>query len=93
MDLWRARTAASTVGRWLLSPGAPPTNTAAASPQVCNCLDVREDVIRFTLAHCSGSPAERLSQLQAEKRCGTQCGSCLPTLRRLVATTPEEVAA
>jgi len=93
VDLWRARTAASTVGRWLLSPGAPPTNTAAASPQVCNCLDVREDVIRFTLAHCSGSPAERLSQLQAEKRCGTQCGSCLPTLRRLVATTPEEVAA
>lgn len=93
VDLWRERTAASTVGRWLLSPGAPPTNTAAASPQVCNCFDVREDVIRLTLAHCSGSPAERLGALQAEKRCGTQCGSCLPALRRLVATTPEEVPA
>ncbi|KQW52333.1 MULTISPECIES: nitrate reductase [unclassified Roseateles] len=93
VDLWRERTAASTVGRWLLSPGAPPTNTVAASPQVCNCFDVREDVIRLTLARCVGSPAERLAQLQAEKRCGTQCGSCLPALRRLVATTPEEVPA
>lgn len=93
VDLWRERTAASTVGRWLLSPGAPPTNTAAASAQVCNCFDVREDVIRLTLSHCSGSPAERLAQLQAEKRCGTQCGSCLPALRRLVAATPEEVPA
>ncbi|MDR7269373.1 assimilatory nitrate reductase catalytic subunit [Pelomonas saccharophila] len=93
VDLWRERTPASTVGRWLLSPGAPPTNMTAASPQICNCFDVREDVIRLTLAHCSGSPGERLAQLQAEKRCGTQCGSCLPTLRRLVATTPEEVPA
>ncbi len=93
VDLWRERTAASAAGRWLLSPDAPPATTAAASPQVCNCFDVREDVIRFTLQRCSGTPAERLAQLQGEKRCGTQCGSCLPALRRLVATTPEEVPA
>ena len=93
VDLWRARSPAAAVGRWLLSPGAPPTRAPAASPQVCNCFDVREDAIRLTLAHCSGSPAERLHQLQAEKRCGTQCGSCLPALRRLIATTPEEVPA
>lgn len=93
VDLWRERTAASTVGRWLLSPGAPPTSTRSSSPQVCNCFDVREDVIRFTLTRCSGSPAERLAKLQGEKKCGTQCGSCLPILRRLVATTPEAVPA
>jgi assimilatory nitrate reductase catalytic subunit len=92
--LWRERRAASSVGRWLLSPGAPPQNLApAASPQVCNCFDVREDTIRGTLARCGGSPAERLGALQAATRCGTNCGSCLPTLRRLVATTPEEVPA
>ncbi|MFX5693497.1 hypothetical protein ABTE17_22720, partial [Acinetobacter baumannii] len=56
VDLWRARTAASTVGRWLLSPGAPPNSLPVASPQVCNCFDVREDTIRTTLARCSGSP-------------------------------------
>lgn len=94
VDLWRERRPAASAGRWLLSPGAPPGNAAAAaSPQVCNCFDVREDVIRLTLARCSGSPAERLAQLQAERRCGTQCGSCLPALRRLVATTPEEIPA
>ena len=90
VDLWRARAPAASAGRWLLSPSAPPLNTAPASPQVCNCFDVRENVIRLTLAHCSGSPAERLAQLQAEKRCGTQCGSCLPALRRLVAATDAE---
>ncbi|MFG6412945.1 molybdopterin-dependent oxidoreductase [Roseateles sp. DC23W] len=94
VDLWRDGRAAASAGRWLLSPGNPPsTPAAAASPQVCNCFDVREDVIRLTLSRCSGSPAERLAQLQSEKRCGTQCGSCLPTLRRLVATTPEEMPA
>jgi assimilatory nitrate reductase catalytic subunit len=93
-DLWRERRAAASTGRWLLSPDAPPSNAgAAASPQVCNCFDVREDVIRFTLARCSGSPAERLTQLQGEKRCGTRCGSCLPALRRLVAGTPEGIPA
>ena len=93
VDFWRQRSPATSVGRWLLSPSAPPDQAPAASPQVCNCFDVREDTIRFTLSRCSGSPAERLAQLQAEKRCGTQCGSCLPALRRLVATTPEEVPA
>ncbi len=94
VDLWRARTPAAAVGRWLLAPAAPPSQLpAAASAQVCNCFDVREDVIRLTLARCSGTPAERLARLQSERRCGTQCGSCLPALRRLVATTPEEVCA
>ena len=93
VDLWRARSAASTAGRWLLSPGPPLTGTAIASPQVCNCFDVREDAIRATLSRCGGSPADRLARLQAELRCGTQCGSCLPALRRLIATTPEEVPA
>ncbi|MCF8207387.1 MAG: molybdopterin-dependent oxidoreductase [Methylotenera sp.] len=93
LDLWRSRRPAAAAGRWLLSPSAPPTDAPKVSPQVCNCFDVREDVIRLTLSHCSGSPRDRLAQLQAEQRCGTQCGSCLPALRRLVATTPEEVPA
>jgi assimilatory nitrate reductase catalytic subunit len=94
VGLWRERRAAAAVGRWLLSPDAPPANPGTApSPQVCNCFDVREDVIRFTLTRCSGTPAERLAWLQGEQRCGTQCGSCLPSLRRLVATTPEEIPA
>ena len=65
---------------------------AARSPQVCNCFDVSEARIREQLAHCSGSDAERLASLQGALRCGTQCGSCLPTLRRLVTQVqPEEI--
>jgi hypothetical protein len=51
------------------------------------------EAIQEQLLICSGSPAERLAQLQGSLRCGTQCGSCLPALRRWVATTKEEVSA
>jgi len=30
---------------------------------------------------------ERLARLQAELKCGTDCGSCLPALRTLVRDT------
>jgi assimilatory nitrate reductase catalytic subunit len=73
--------------RQLLAPAALLGRDApAASPQVCSCLDVREDRIRATLATLQGDPVQRLAGLQSALRCGTQCGSCLPTLRRLVAT-------
>ncbi|MBN8487561.1 MAG: (2Fe-2S)-binding protein, partial [Burkholderiales bacterium] len=72
--------------RGLLAPGAllgldvPPP-----SPQVCTCFDVREDRILATLQPLTGSPEARLVGLQSALKCGTNCGSCLPTLRRLVA--------
>jgi assimilatory nitrate reductase catalytic subunit len=91
-ELWREAQAVAPHGRWLLAPEAlAPQGLRAASPQVCNCLDVREDRIRSCLGSASGAPAERLARLQAELRCGTQCGSCLPSLRRLVSEVPEGV--
>lgn len=61
-------------------PSVPPPRRR----QVCNCFDVDEASIAATLAGCSGSAEQRLAQLQQARRCGTQCGSCLPALRRLV---------
>jgi assimilatory nitrate reductase catalytic subunit len=101
-QLWRSAAPAAPYGRWLLNAEAPVSEMAQclqqpASPQVCNCFDVREDRIRDCLSRQTGSAAERLAALQGELRCGTQCGSCLPTLRRLVALQapapmiPEEV--
>jgi assimilatory nitrate reductase catalytic subunit len=76
---------AQAYGRALLVPSAkPPTALAPRSRQVCTCLNVTESDIAATLAQCHGSAEERLAQLQAQRRCGTQCGSCLPELRRLV---------
>ncbi|HNG80529.1 MAG TPA: (2Fe-2S)-binding protein, partial [Burkholderiaceae bacterium] len=71
--------------RHLLAPGALAGQAApAASPQVCTCFDVRQDRIEALLPGLSGAPQERLAALQAQTRCGTNCGSCLPTLRRLI---------
>ncbi len=76
-------------GRALLSGTAtPPVAVAARGAQVCNCFDVSEADIGRCLARCSGTPQQRLAQLQATLHCGTNCGSCLPALRQQVARTP-----
>lgn len=76
---------AQAYGRAMLAPGAqPPAAPPARSREVCTCLSVTEAEITATLAHCTGSADERLAQLQAARHCGTQCGSCVPELRRLV---------
>jgi assimilatory nitrate reductase catalytic subunit len=80
---------AQAYGRFLLAPGAvPPGPAVVRSPQVCSCFDVSESAIRQTLLGCMGLPEIRLAALQSTLRCGTQCGSCLPTLKRLVGLQP-----
>ncbi len=82
------------LGRALLSPGASaPAGSRPRGAIICNCLNVSADEIADTLERCSGSPAQRLSALQAERRCGTQCGSCMPELKRLVAAASTPLAA
>ena len=51
----------------------------------CTCHNVSEARIRAALASMTGASEARLTQLQQALRCGTECGSCLPALRRLVA--------
>ncbi|MCX7626845.1 MAG: molybdopterin-dependent oxidoreductase [Methylophilaceae bacterium] len=65
---------------WALAPlGAPPGGMRGRGRIVCNCLDVSEHEIRAALAGGADLPA-----LQAKLKCGTECGSCVPELRRLV---------
>jgi assimilatory nitrate reductase catalytic subunit len=65
---------------WLFAPVAtPPQGTASAGRTVCNCFGVSESSIKQAVA--GGADLERL---QAELKCGTSCGSCLPELRRIV---------
>jgi len=76
---------AQAYGRTLLVPGAtPPVALAPRARQVCNCFDVDAARIGAALASASGTPEARLDQLQRNLKCGTQCGSCLPELRRMV---------
>lgn len=83
-ELWRERRPVSPYGRRLLAPDAEGL-VAPRSPQICNCFDVREDAITACVQRLPAGPADqRLQALQQALRCGTSCGSCLPSLRRLV---------
>jgi assimilatory nitrate reductase catalytic subunit len=67
--------------RWALAPlNAPPTGGKNRGRIVCNCLDVSEQEIRAVLAEGGD-----LSVLQEKLKCGTECGSCVPELKRIVA--------
>ncbi|MEJ5991175.1 molybdopterin-dependent oxidoreductase [Ramlibacter sp. PS3R-8] len=76
---------AQAYGRLLLAPGAKaPLALQAKGKQVCSCFAVEASAIEDHLAHCSGSAEERLASLQGALRCGTNCGSCVPELKRMV---------
>jgi assimilatory nitrate reductase catalytic subunit len=69
----------------LLAAGsAPPMPVEPPSPQVCTCFNVTERQIDRVLETCHSPAEERLGRLQAELRCGTNCGSCLPMLMQKI---------
>jgi assimilatory nitrate reductase catalytic subunit len=94
LQLLQQQLPAAAFGRALLAASrTPPQAVAPRSPQVCACHDVSEDRITDTLAELPGPPAERLAQLQARLRCGTECGSCLPAVKLLVQRACETAVA
>jgi assimilatory nitrate reductase catalytic subunit len=61
--------------------GSPPETAAAAFDRaVCACFNVAESRVRSAVA-----AGATLAGLQKDMKCGTNCGSCVPELRRLVA--------
>jgi assimilatory nitrate reductase catalytic subunit len=72
-------------GRLLLAPGArPPVAVLQKGKPVCSCFGVEASAIEAHLGRCGGTPEERLASLQGLLRCGTDCGSCVPELKRMV---------
>jgi assimilatory nitrate reductase catalytic subunit len=66
--------------RWALAPlSTPPVGQKSRGKIVCNCLDVAENEIIETI-----QLGADLQTLQNKLKCGTQCGSCVPELKRLV---------
>lgn len=65
---------------WMLAPvSAPPAGSAGRGRIVCNCLDVSELEIAAEV-----SRGLDLAAIQEKLCCGTECGSCLPELKRMV---------
>jgi assimilatory nitrate reductase catalytic subunit len=78
---------AQAYGRLLLIPGAKaPVAVQSRGRQVCTCFNVAEPQIALQLQSSTGSADDRLAQLQGALKCGTNCGSCIPELKRLVRT-------
>ncbi|SCK47969.1 assimilatory nitrate reductase catalytic subunit [Variovorax sp. HW608] len=92
--LLQDRLPAQSYGRQLLRPGAAaPGNVASKGKIICSCFGVTETAIAGQLAAAGGSDEERLAALQGSLKCGTNCGSCVPELKRMVrAGAPPAVA-
>ncbi|WP_230125427.1 molybdopterin-dependent oxidoreductase, partial [Pseudomonas sp. Bi70] len=86
-ELWQNQTSLDddsgrALRRWLLAPvESPPGETRArAGKTLCTCMNVSETAVREGI--------ERGCDLNALKQnlgCGTQCGSCVPEIKRLLA--------
>lgn len=72
---------AQSVRPWLFAPlSAPPAGQPQRGRIVCNCMDVSEQEILAEFGNGLDLPA-----IQRKLKCGTECGSCLPELKRLIA--------
>ncbi len=66
---------------WVLAPvSKPPQGSLNRGRIVCVCVDVSETEIAAALR--TGANFEKL---QSQLKCGTECGSCVPELKRLCA--------
>ena len=93
-EMFEQQAPAGELGRLLLSPeGRAPAGVALRGRVVCNCWNVGESDIAAFARQCSGPSDALLAALQATLRCGTECGSCLPELRRIAVATREREAA
>ncbi len=91
---WLAQgTSVAHLTRVLLAPSAkPPQNFAPRGRVICNCLNVSESEIMAHLKSIPVRTSDSLNGLQTVLKCGTECGSCLPELRRIIQTEILEAA-
>jgi assimilatory nitrate reductase catalytic subunit len=59
----------------------PPVAATSRGRVVCNCLNVAEADIVSAI-----SGGATLESLQIGLKCGTSCGSCVPEIKRMLAT-------
>ncbi|HVX75905.1 MAG TPA: molybdopterin-dependent oxidoreductase [Bradyrhizobium sp.] len=78
-----AQAALSSEQRRTLLSGRSMEGAASAGPVVCACFGVGRDTICDAIAAGAGTAADIGAKLKA----GTNCGSCIPELKRLIAQT------
>ncbi|MCW5747600.1 MAG: molybdopterin-dependent oxidoreductase [Alphaproteobacteria bacterium] len=83
-----AAPALSAADRAALLAGRAPSGPVDTSPIVCACHSVSEARIRAAIAGGDGTT----EAIGARTAAGTNCGSCLPEIRKLLAAQPREPA-
>jgi assimilatory nitrate reductase catalytic subunit len=84
---------AQSYGRMLLVPGSKaPIAVQSRGKAVCTCFNVTDAAITEQLAKSFGSDERRLTELQTSLKCGTNCGSCVPELKRMIRDNPSVTA-
>jgi assimilatory nitrate reductase catalytic subunit len=73
----------SNVQRRMLLSGKSADGLASAGPIVCACFGVG----RSTICDAIGAGARSAAEIGAKLKAGTNCGSCIPELKRLIAQT------
>ncbi|HEV2612654.1 MAG TPA: molybdopterin-dependent oxidoreductase [Noviherbaspirillum sp.] len=79
----------SALGRMLLMPSSQaPKGFKARGRVVCNCFNVSEIDIGEALDRQDwinrGTPEAVLASLQEKLKCGTNCGSCVPEVKKMI---------
>jgi assimilatory nitrate reductase catalytic subunit len=83
-ELFDNQEAVANLGALLLAPTSN-RDPLVRNRTVCSCWSVRErDITDFLAKAPAGS--DTLPRLQEALKCGTECGSCVPELQRLVAS-------
>jgi len=81
-DVMARGTSAEAVRRWVLAPlAAAPRENDHRGPVICTCVDVAQADILKEIRRGAD-----LRALQTALGCGTECGSCVPELKHLIAT-------
>jgi len=91
-ELWQQGRADEQLRRWLLAPmSAPPDASGLGGQQeriLCNCRNVSHSAV------CAGiAQGLDMEQLKQQLGCGSQCGSCVPEIKRLLAACVQPVVA
>lgn len=91
-ELWHEGRADEQLRRWLLAPMSSPPGASGLGGErertLCNCKNVSYRAV------CAGiAEGLNLEQLKQQLGCGSQCGSCVPEIKRLLAAPVQPVAA
>jgi assimilatory nitrate reductase catalytic subunit len=69
----------------LMPSNKAPQNFKSRGRIVCNCFNVAETEIIDVLMTMPDAQDAALAALQHKLKCGTNCGSCVPELKKIVA--------